>query len=422
MGHDTPPETGDDPHEAATSPGLEGSVLVPLDPNTGLPTGVEPAPDVVEGVYPVLEDTLPSMGLNGSGLVGQPDTSAPPRERKSSVTAATFPSHDDKPFSQEFALPGYELCSPLGHGGMAEVWLADKVGTAGVPLRCVVKTILPAHVNEASFQERFLDEARVIAQLRHPNIVSVVDVGAAADRLYLAMEWVEGTDAAKLLRQSQRGGIDIPLKHVLYIVRESLKGLHHAHQARDAEGQPLQLVHRDISPANLLISRQGAVKLSDFGVAQATVTQRVEKPGALAGKLHYFAPELFRREGASAQSDIFAMGVTLVELLRVKPLFSRRLKTADLVKEILRFDPEQLLEEDLTMPEGIEDIVLRSLAPHPFDRYSSALEFLEDINDFCYEGGVRLLDAHFARYIERILDPEQPVRRSLGWRPGGSDR
>lgn len=320
-----------------------------------------------------------------------------------------------EPFSSKPDIPGYTVLDPIGYGGMAEVWLADKIGSAGVTVRCVLKTILPEHLESGRYVERFLDEARIVAQLRHPNICSVIDVGRTDDRIWLAMEWVDGLDAAELMRRVRRRRSELPLRHGVYLLRETLQALHHAHTAVDDDGQPLHIVHRDVSPGNVLISRDGAVQITDFGVAQGTVAQRIERKGALAGKLHYFAPELFRRPRvATPASDLFALSVTFYETLTARPLFGRKLKPRELRQTIEQFDVEALLDADLTVPEGLEPILRRGLASDPAERYGTALEMLEDVNDFGYESGLRLLGAHFAEWLGRLLaPPDREGRRSL---------
>jgi len=314
----------------------------------------------------------------------------------------------DTAAGQTFNLPGYTVLRTLGKGGMGEVFLAERTSDVGVSVRCVVKTILPASSDDPLLRQLFMDEVRLVAGLRHPNLISVLDVGEADGRLYQVIEWVEGVDAGELAEREQRHADGIPLKHLLYLMREVLQGLHYAHTATDPSGNPLNIVHRDISPGNILVSKQGAVKLADFGVAVATTSQTEGVHEGLAGKPHYFSPELWRGARASPQSDVYAMGVTLYELLSLKPLFSRTKTLQALAWEIVNFHPTQLIEQDLTLVEGIEQILLRSLAPDPADRYESALEFLEDVNDYAYEYGIRLLDAHFSRYIEGVLDPKPP--------------
>ena len=328
------------------------------------------------------------------------------------LAAVAVPTDD--PLSQPPEIPGYRILDGIGYGGMAEIWLAEKEGTAGVPVRCVLKTVLPAFLEATKYRERILDEGRIVAQLRHPNICSLLDVGQVDDRIYLAMEWVDGLDASDLMRRVRKRRTELPLRHVLYVLRETLQAVHHAHTALGPGGGPLNVVHRDISPGNILVSRDGAVKLTDFGVALGAVTQRIEKQGVLSGKLHYFAPELFTPpRQATVRSDIFSLGVTFYELLTIKPLFARKLGVSELRGAIEAFDVRQLLEEDLTIPDGVEEILLKSLARDPERRYASALEFLEDVNDYAYESGLRLLGVHFADYLVRLLGPRPEGRRSL---------
>jgi len=328
-----------------------------------------------------------------------------------------------EPFAQRPELPGYVVLEPIGYGGMAEIWLAEKEGSAGVPVRCVLKTILPQHAETAKYRDRFLDEGRIVAQLRHPNICSVLDVGSAGGLLYLAMEWVDGLDCNHLVRRLQARRTEIPLRHALYILRETLQGLHHAHTATDPDGKPLRVVHRDVSPGNILLADTGAVKLTDFGVSVGAAAQRAERAGAIAGKLHYFSPELFSgatgSRVATVRSDLWALGVSFYELLTVGPMFSRSLAPRDLRKAVEAFEIDQLLDEDLTVPDGLEPILRRALAGDPSERYSSALEFLEDVNDYAYETGLRLLGPHFAEYVGRILSDAPPQRRSIKSRPAG---
>jgi len=327
--------------------------------------------------------------------------------------AAPSSSSTPEPFSSFPVIDGYLVEGPIGHGGMAEVYKAQRIGTAGVPVPCVIKTILAGKQDDRRFQDKFLAEARIHAQMQHPNLVHVLDVGRVESRLFLVMEWIDGMDASDLVRAARKRRVGIPIRHVLFVLKQTLQGLHHTH-THGGHG----FVHRDISPGNILISRQGAVKLADFGVARSAEALAGDTRRSLAGKLHYFAPELVTGEAsASVQSDIFAMGVSFWEMLVCGPLFSRRATWPQLRDEIASFDPRALLEKELTLPDGVEEIVLRSLAPRPQARYASALEFLEDVNDFVYESGLRLLDAHFAEYIERVLAlKDTDGRESLGAR------
>ena len=304
-------------------------------------------------------------------------------------------------------IPGYRILGRISRGGMGEVLLAERLSETGVSVRCAIKVVHPGRRDDPMYSHQILAEARIVAELRHPNIVSIMDVGRRGDQVWLAMEWVDGSDIRVLRRQAREQGADMPLRHVVYIVREALQGLHHAHGARGPDGRLLGLVHRDISPGNVLVSRQGAVKLADFGVAALTARGG---PVRLAGKPQYLAPELYRGTAASVQSDIYAMGVTLFELLTMQPLVPRHLSFAETERFVLSLDPRALLAGDLTLPDGLDQVVLRALASDPADRYATALEMLEDVSDFAYEAGLRLLDAHFARYVSRCLDGPEDAR------------
>ena len=373
-----------------------------LDETLDLPEGVEEVDTEPPPTGSLLNPpTAPAMRRTATGPA--PSASA------ATSSAPAQPTNLAGPYSEGMEIPGYTLDAPLGHGGMAQVWKASRLTTAGVVVPCVVKAILEGKEHDARFQRKFLDEAEIYARLRHPNLVQVIDVGRVQGRLYLAMEWIEGLDGTALVVRARRRKVEIPLRHVVYIIKETLQGLHHAHTARDGG-----FVHRDISPGNILISRDGAVKLADFGVARSVEALAAERRKTMAGKLHYFAPELVTgRSSSSVSSDIFALGVTFYELLSCAPLFPRRAQWPELRRTIAAFDPRKLIEDDLTMPEGLEDILLRCLARDPRDRYRSALEFLEDISDFAYESGIRLLDAHFARYIQRFLELDRAGQPSL---------
>lgn len=299
-------------------------------------------------------------------------------------------------------IPGYRLLGQISRGGMGEVLLAERVSDAGISVRCAVKVVHPGRRDDPLYSRQILSEARIVAELRHPNIVSVFDVGRTGAHVWLAMEWIDGCDLRGLRRKAREQGAAMPLRHVVYVVREALQGLHHAHLARGPDGRALGLVHRDISPGNILVSRHGAVKLADFGVAALTAGGGALR---LAGKPQYLAPELYAGAPASVQSDLYALGVCLHELLTMQPLFPRNLPFAEIERLVRALDPKELLSRDLTLPDGLEGVLLRSLAKDPADRYASALEMLEDVNDFAYESGLRLLDAHFARYVSRCLDP-----------------
>jgi serine/threonine protein kinase len=184
----------------------------------------------------------------------------------------------------------YELLRRLATGGMAEVYLARRAGPHGFQKLVAVKRILPQFASDNDFVAMFVDEARVCARLGHPNIVQVFDFGEHDGELYMAMEYVDGTTGARLIRAAAGRGDEIPLDVALHVALSVLRALEYAHNARDEDGKPLDLVHRDVSPGNVLIDRSGAVKLTDFGIARAAEIERRTDAGQLKGKLGYMYP------------------------------------------------------------------------------------------------------------------------------------
>ena len=306
----------------------------------------------------------------------------------------------------------YELIRKIGEGGMAQVYLAKRSGIEGFAHLCVVKTILPTYATDRDFTEMFFDEARITVELQHPNIVRVFDLDRDGDLVYLAMELVDGMDALSLMIECEELGVTVPYGSALYIISETLKGLHFAHSARDIEGNALGLIHRDISPGNILLGLNGAVKLSDFGVARATISRRAEEPGLIVGKLRYFAPELLLGGEASSSSDVFAVGVCFFEMLAMEPLFPPAENAVQQQMYLRNWHPEKVLEEHLNFPDGVDSILLRALAPDPDDRYQSALEFLEDVTDLAHESQIRLGDQAMIHFLGELKKTAETEARS----------
>jgi serine/threonine-protein kinase len=296
----------------------------------------------------------------------------------------------------------YELIRRIGKGGMAEVFLARRSGIEGFQHECVVKTILPHYADDPAFAEMFFDEARITVELQHPNVVRVFDLDREGSLIYQAMEYVEGMDVLSLLVECEERELTVPFAAVLYIVTETLKGLHYAHNATDKQGSPLGLIHRDISPGNIMLGSSGAVKLGDFGVARARISKHSEEPGMLVGKLRYFAPELLETGKFSTGSDVFALGTCLYEMLSMEPLFPPAKDSTEQQRLMRAWDPAQTIEGKLGWPEGMDEILMRALAKDPDQRYPNALEFLEDVTDLAHESGIRLGDIAMTRFVQGL--------------------
>ncbi len=295
----------------------------------------------------------------------------------------------------------YSLLRPLGKGGMAEVFLARTTGLEDFQQFYAIKKFLPKLQKDRKFLRMFLDEARVTMNLQHPNIVQVHDLGEHDGEYYMVLEFVEGMDLRLMMSACYEVGTSIPLTQTLYIIREVLTALAYAHGARDHNGRPMNLVHQDISPSNVLLSKAGNVKLSDFGVARASIAKWRTDPGELVGKFRYFAPELVLGSAPSIQSDLFAVGAILYELITTEPLLLGS-EFNDVRAELRDFDPELALDRDLSIPTSVEPLLLTALAREPGDRYESAEDFQADLTDTLFEERIRVSPADLSSFIDRL--------------------
>jgi serine/threonine protein kinase len=236
-----------------------------------------------------------------------------------SVTGAAF---NASPLAPGYKLDRYELLCPIAEGGMASVWVARQRGKHGFEKLVAIKTILPKFASDVRFQEMFLDEARIASRIEHANVAQIFDLGEENEILYLAMEYVEGDALSKLNRACQRKGLRIPTGVLLRVLSDTCAGLHEAHEMRDASGRPLEIVHRDVSPHNILVSTKGTAKLIDFGIATARSRAGAEtSSGVLKGKIQYMAPEQALGQRLDRRADIWAVGAILYTLLTGKPPF-----------------------------------------------------------------------------------------------------
>jgi serine/threonine protein kinase/tetratricopeptide (TPR) repeat protein len=266
----------------------------------------------------------------------------------------------------------YEIVRRLGSGGMAEVFLANKPGAEGTYKQLVVKRILPSHGGSRRFRAMFVEEAQLATRLNHPNVVQVFDFHDGGDEgLYLAMELVEGPDLGMLMSSAKARSTRLPCWVGAWIIAEAAKGLHYAHEKKDETGRPLEIVHRDVSPQNILLSYEGAVKIADFGIATARLFS--EEEGVIKGKFGYMSPEQARGEKVDRRSDIYALGVILWEVLTGRPLHGGLGGEAllDIVRSGYVENPSTYVRD---LPQELEEIVMKALAPSRDDRFATARE------------------------------------------------
>ncbi len=295
----------------------------------------------------------------------------------------------------------YELGERLGAGGMAEVYVARRAGPHGFAKRFAIKRILPQLAADTRLVAMFCDEARICAALSHPNIVQVVDFGEYDGELFMAMEFVDGISCAKLLRSVAARGERFPLGAALFIVHEVLRALTFAHEASDEHGRSLGIVHRDVSPGNVLIGRAGEVKLTDFGIVRSAFVDRRTYPGELKGKLGYMSPEQVIGAEVDARSDLFAVGIVLAELLLARPLFPGR-NELEVLTRIHEADLRVLDRYGRDLPADLDAALRTALARDRGARFGSAREFADALRAVARRAGVPLSDTELVPWLSSL--------------------
>jgi serine/threonine-protein kinase len=306
----------------------------------------------------------------------------------------------------------YQLLRKIASGGMGQVFLALEKG-AGFERLVVLKLILPHLAEDEDFLTMFLEEARLVARLAHPNLITILDLTEIDNRYCLAMEYVQGEDVRRLEKHARLASKPLPVGLALRIIAEAAAGLDYAHQARDAQGKPLRLVHRDVSPQNILVGFDGGVKVIDFGVAKAAGSTSQTATGVLKGKYPYMSPEQANGLHVDARSDLFALGVVLWELITGRRLFKGEsdLMTLRLVRDCQVPPPSQLNPK---LPPGLDELVLKALAPSPDGRFPDCASFRLAIEDYILQYRLPASNAHLAAYLrdlyaERINREADPM-------------
>jgi serine/threonine-protein kinase len=282
----------------------------------------------------------------------------------------------------------YALFDFIGKGGMAEIFLARAHTELGASRLCVVKQILPEFALHPQFADMLIHEAKLAARLNHAHIVQVFDLGRENDQLYIAMEYVEGFDLNALLRRCSVNKVPLPFDFALRIVSDALSGLDYAHRRTNDEGKALGIVHRDVSPSNILVSLEGEVKLCDFGIARANdivlKEDDLQMDEAIKGKAGYMSPEHARGEQVDARADVFAVGIVMWELLAGRRMY-RKENDLPLLEQARRAEIPELPKKGLPSEEKLHAIVLRALATNRDDRYPTAHAMLRDLDAFMGE-------------------------------------
>ena len=296
----------------------------------------------------------------------------------------------------------YEIIKRLATGGMAEIFLARVSGLPGFQKMVVIKRILPQLATKTDFVEMFLDEARIAATLQHPNIVQMYDVGVVDGNYFIAMEYLHGEDVRSLMRALHRQDKKLPLEHALNIVIGVSSGLHYAHEKVGFDGKPLDIVHRDVTPQNIIVTYDGAVKLLDFGIAKASNRFGETRFGTLKGKVPYMSPEQCRGEPLDRRSDIFSLGIMLYELTLGKRLYQGK-SDFEVLKQIVEGTVTPPRELDKDYPPELEEIVMRALEKEKDKRYQTARDIQADLESMVRADRLHVSPIALTRFMEETF-------------------
>ena len=347
--------------------------------------------------------------LERTGSDGAPaERGEPPRQHENGMTHT--PSSND--LSSGSALGRYELLLPIARGGMAQVWAARLHGTRGFQKVVAIKTILSGAIDDARMEEMFLVEAELAAQIHHPNVVGTIDLGEHEGVLYLVMEWVDGESLNQLMAKAARQG-GVPLAIGVNLIGQACKGLYAAHTLRDDQGALLGVVHRDVSPQNLLVTFSGTAKLVDFGIAKATSkASGFTEAGEVKGKFAYMAPEQVRAQAVDARTDLFALGILLYQITTGKHPF-RGENPAETLQNICSergpTPPSAFLPD---YPAELEAVVAKALAKDPDQRFASANEMLTALERAMPGPLEASFDVQVADYLKGLFGARAAERRT----------
>ncbi|MFC1853400.1 serine/threonine protein kinase, partial [candidate division CSSED10-310 bacterium] len=301
----------------------------------------------------------------------------------------------------------YDLIEKIASGGMAEIFLAKQSGVRGFAKIVVIKRIHKHLSSDAEFVAMFINEARVAAQLTQQNIVQIYDFGEQNGSYYIAMEYIHGKDLKTLYNRCRMSKTGLPLELAIHIVQQLCNGLSYAHRKKDFQNKSLNIVHRDVSPQNVLISFEGEIKVTDFGIAKATTQLRATQAGTLKGKMAYMSPEQAWGKEIDQRSDIFAIGIIFYEILLSRRLFlgSSDLETLENVRGARKVS---LRDIDQSIPLEIERIIHKALEKDVQKRYQNAREMYQELETFSVQNGFLHQPYRLAEFMRSMFLDKQP--------------
>jgi serine/threonine-protein kinase len=296
----------------------------------------------------------------------------------------------------------YRVLERLASGGMAEVFLAESAGIEGFKKQVAIKRVLPHLSEKKRFIAMFLDEARLSAHLSHSNVAQVFDIGVGDNAYFIVMEYVDGSDLKAVIEYMRKSGRSFPVEAASLIAVKICEGLTYAHELKSGDGKPLYVVHRDMSPPNVLITKHGEVKIVDFGLAKASSQLEKSEAGIIKGKFSYLSPEAALGQDVDHRTDIFAVGIILWEMLAGRRLFlgESDFQTVKMVQQA-QVPPLSQMRKDI--PPELERIVARALAREPNARYNSARDLGRDLTVFLYRFGRAISSFDIAELVQGAM-------------------
>ncbi len=307
----------------------------------------------------------------------------------------------------------YRVIERLEAGGMAEVFVGEATGAQGFKKRVAIKRVLPHLAQNKRFISMFLDEARLGARLNHANIVTVFDIGAADNTYFIVMELVDGANLKTIMETLRKQGRRFPVKAAIFICMEACRGLSYAHELQDDDGVDLDIVHRDISPPNIMITKRGEVKVADFGLAKASTQLEKTDPGVVKGKFSYLSPEAALGENVDARTDVFAMGIVLWEMIAGRRLFlgETDFQTVKMVQEA---DVPSLQKINPEADAAFEVVLGKALARNVKDRYQSARDLGDALAGYLFQHQMKVTSYDIAALVSGVVaerKAEKPAKQ-----------
>jgi serine/threonine-protein kinase len=299
----------------------------------------------------------------------------------------------------------YQILRKIATGGMGSVYLAEQLGAESFRKVVAIKTIKKEFLKNKENVDLFVGEAKLVADLIHENVLQVYQLGQTKGIYYIVMEYAHGKNLADVIRAHKDRHKVTNVEIGAFIISRVCRALHYAHEAKDMAGKPQNIVHRDVTPSNIIITYGGVVKLTDFGIAKAVIMNTPDEAEVIMGKLPYMSPEQAKFQGTTRQSDVFSLGLVMYELLTNTSVYNVN-DIDDLVDKMDNYSIKSPRRLNPHIPEKLEAIMMKALEVNPANRYATAREFCQDLEHYMYDGGYGPTNEKLARYLARLFPEE----------------